>query len=55
MLDAFIIKRIQEERQKNQHERPTLEVEKPNRSSTDSVKNPPSESKRGIEIIDFSI
>ena len=55
MLDAFIIKRIQEEKQKNREERPSLEVERPNRPTSENVRQPPKDSNRGITVIDFSI
>ena len=56
MLDAFIIKRIQEEKER-QDRRPTLEVETPHRHPEQSgqkpTKNP--DSNRGVTIIDFTI
>ena len=55
MLDAFIIKRIQEEKHKKRQERPSLEVERPNRPPSEPEKHPKSDSKRGITVIDFSI
>ena len=55
MLDAFIIKRIQEEKQKKRKERPSLEVERPNRPPSETERQPNSDSKRGITVIDFSI
>ena len=55
MLDAFIIKRIQEEKQKNRKERPSLEVERPNRPTSEVAHQPPEDSNRGITVIDFSI
>ena len=54
MLDAFIIKRIQEEKHKRQQERPSLEVERPNRPPSET-KKPEKDSNRGITVIDFSI
>tara|TARA_B100000683_G_C12163444_1_gene421102 strand:- start:120 stop:287 length:168 start_codon:yes stop_codon:yes gene_type:complete len=55
MLDAFIIKRIQEEKHKKRQQRPSLEVERPNRPPSESAENPKTDSKRGITVIDFSI
>ena len=55
MLDAFIIKRIQEEKQTNRQERPSLEVERPNRPPSETENRPKTDSKRGITVIDFSI
>ena len=55
MLDAFIIKRIQEEKHKKRQERPSLEVERPNRPPSETTKKPKSDSNRGITVIDFSI
>ena len=55
MLDAFIIKRIQEEKQKKKQERPSLEVERPNRPPSETRNIPQKDSNRGITVIDFSI
>ena len=55
MLDAFLIKRIQEEKQRNRQERPSMEVEMPDRRHPTKSQDSKSDSKRGITIIDFSI
>lgn len=55
MLDAFIIKRIQEEKQKKHRERPSIEADMPTRRHPRKPQDSPSDSKRGITIIDFSI
>jgi hypothetical protein len=54
MLDAFIIKRIQEEKEKKRQQRPSLEVETPNKQPLPPEQVKP-ESNRGVAIIDFSI
>ena len=54
MLDAFIIKRIQDEKEKKRQERPSLEVETPNKIPSPQGQSKV-ESNRGVAIIDFSI
>ena len=55
MLDAFIIKRIQEEKERKQQERPSLGVDHPNRPTSETASQPKKDSNRGITIIDFSV
>ena len=56
MLDAFIIKRIQEEKEKEKstYERPSLEVDPPKQAPLPPM-TPQTESNRGVVIIDFSV
>lgn len=56
MLDAFIIKRIQEEKEKanTPYEQPSLEVDQP-RQQPHPPQEQPKESNRGVAIIDFTI
>lgn len=56
MLDAFIIKRIQEEKEKEKtlYEQPSLEVDPP-KQPQQQPQEPQTESNRGVAIIDFTI
>ena len=55
MLDAYIIKRIEEEKEKNKKQRPALRIrtQLPDYRKVEECQEQPSN--RGIAVIDFSI